>query len=103
MVGEHGQRAMRLSMRPVHVLDKVPAEIPILEPDRVAGLLQHPGDPGGPGTVSLVEADEEVALGGRAVGHGCQPRLLAPRPCSSPGLASSLPRSVANPCMIPRL
>src|SRR3712207_7003365 len=43
--------------------------ISVLEEDRVASLLQHPGNPSRPGAISLVEADEEIALAIRGVGH----------------------------------
>src|SRR4051794_37523442 len=69
MIREHGEGAMGLRMCPVHVLDEVAAEVPVLEPDRAPSLLQHPGDPGCPGTISLVEANKEIALTGRAIGH----------------------------------
>ena len=76
MVGENGQCPVRLGVRPVHVLDEVAAEVPILKPGRVAGFLQHPRDPGRPRPVGLVEAHEEIALAVRGVGHGCRRRLV---------------------------
>src|SRR5688572_1171086 len=69
MVGEHGEGAIGLLVSTVHVLDEVAAEVPVLEPDRVAGFLQNPSDPSRPGAVSLVEADEEVTLGPQVISH----------------------------------
>ena len=66
---EDGDGAARLRVRLVHLEDEVALEVPVLEEDRVALLFQHPGDPGRPGAVSLVEADEEIALVVRRIGH----------------------------------
>src|SRR3954454_19657624 len=99
MVGKDGQCAMGLRMCPVHVLDEVAAEVPVLEPDRAASLLQHPGDPGCPGTISLVEANKEIALTGRAIGHGCTLSQISPPRISHSwmcGVWPSAPSSLAT-------
>src|SRR5215210_1573570 len=62
MVREHGDGAIRLTLGPVHVLNEVAPEIPVLKPNGVTGLLQHPGNPGRPVSISFVEAYEEVSL-----------------------------------------
>src|SRR3954471_14191274 len=69
MVREHREGAISLLVGAVHVLDEVAPEVPVLKPDRVTGLLQYPSNPGRPGSVSLVEADEEVTLVTRVVGQ----------------------------------
>src|SRR3954451_21239897 len=81
-----------MRMRPVHVLDEVAAEVPVLEPDRVAGLLQHPSDPRCPASISLVEADEEVALSAHITSQGRCPVTVCPTLQSEPQ-----PRSDAIP------
>src|SRR3954447_22385512 len=53
----------------MHLLDEATAEVPVLEEDPVAVRVEHPGDPGRPLAVGLVEADEEVALAVRGVSH----------------------------------
>src|SRR3954447_26802661 len=49
----------------------------------VARRFQGPGDPAGPGTVRLVEADEEITLVVRSIGHAdrlCERRIgLSPK------------------------
>jgi hypothetical protein len=67
VVGEDGYGALGRLVGALHVLDEVTPEVPVLEPDRVVGFLQHPGNPGRPLTISLVEADEEMALGRRGL------------------------------------
>src|SRR3954468_3992543 len=69
MVGEHGQGAIRLLVGMVHMLDEVASEIPVLEPDGVTRLLQHPSNPSGPGAISFVKADKEVTLDGQIIGQ----------------------------------
>src|SRR4051812_25618389 len=54
---------------PVHLQDEVALEVPVLKKDGVPGVFQHPSDPGRPGAISLVAADEEIALAIRIVSH----------------------------------
>src|SRR3954470_17251983 len=99
MIREHGEGAIGLLVSAVHVLDEVAAEVPVLEPDRAASLLQHPGDPGCPGTISLVEANKEIALTGRAIGHGCTLSQISPPRISHSwmcGVWPSAPSSLAT-------
>src|SRR4051794_1484530 len=74
MVREHGEGAIGLLVGAVHLLDEVAPEVPVLKPDRVAGFLQNPSNPGRPVSIGLVEADEEVTLGALVIGH----RVSAP-------------------------
>src|SRR3954463_5839292 len=62
MVREHRDGAISLPLGAVHVLNEVAPEIPVLKPNGVAGLLQHPGNPGRPVSISFVEAYEKVSL-----------------------------------------
>src|SRR3954463_14557277 len=62
MVREHGDGAISLTLGAVHVLNEIAPEIPVLKPNGVTGLLQHPGNPGRPVSISFVEAYEEVSL-----------------------------------------
>src|SRR6476661_8756984 len=73
MLRKDGEGAVGLLVGAVHVLDEVASEVPVLEPDRVASLLQHPSDPGCPTSISFVEADEEVTLGSHIVCQGAVP------------------------------
>src|SRR3954454_23166286 len=59
-------------------------EVLVLEPVGVACLGQRAGEPAGPGPVGAGEADEEVALGVRGVGHsGCRwARVVASSPAA---------------------
>jgi hypothetical protein len=49
-------------VRPIHLKDEVALKVRILKQNRVALLLQNPSNPGRPCSISLVEANVEVAL-----------------------------------------
>src|SRR3954466_6140736 len=81
MVGEHGQGAIRLLVGMVHMLDEVTSEIPVLEPDGVTSLLQHPSNPSRPGAISFVKADKEVTLDSQIIGESCGLSVSATQHC----------------------
>lgn len=68
--GEQGDHRVGAFERLVHALDQVVprAPVPDVQDDPVAGLLQVPADPLGPGPVGARVADEEL-LG--VIGHPC--------------------------------
>src|SRR3954465_13753918 len=81
MGGERGQGAIRLLVGTVHMLDEVASEVPVLEPDGVTSLLQHPSNQSRPGAISFVKAHKEVTLYSQIIGQSCGLPLSATQHC----------------------